>query len=796
VIYKLEPNYTSGKDIVSIFLSSCGPVLNVLGSKWYKHTSAFLHKTDEGLFELYVSSGVASDVVKLADLYNCSVKRVSTLGFNPKCIARCRIQKSSVESFITRDNPNLISSPKIISENLFNSMGKGDTLGISIRGATFFEKDNVASFINSQIRQEVENSARKSNALISFFAMSKNYTSAKSLGDTFMGSIENFVSNTKTWGIRKARANLGLLLSVLLPIFLSQKLPLSYKVFSWDLSNLAVYTKSGLIIFAFAMGLVALCNLSGIFPIPIFAFYRMRYFLKKGFLPPPKFRVLPYKKPVSVWKQDNPSVDTSKVSNSYPLDLSSFKIGPAQVLSLFYPIGKSEAVGQKNSPISPELSSGGLIGTSIDEKEDVRIPSGIREKNIFIVGNKGSGKTVLLQSLYGADEYKKSEKNKNFCSIVFENKGEGINEYLSLSKEFNPSNKPIVLDLSSTSAKFNFFDAPSPLERGAQFSSFLKATFEEGSIQAHSQKVLSNLFSAADVFVNTKEGKKFLELSGLNEYFGNKNVIELLDMFLTDDKTNELFSSLTDVVLSNSREGIKNELNVARSEMEMYFGMGLDAKGRRQSFLAPQNKVEVLMRFKHLFNPTSVGFKQVLESGKTLLINLGTSNLAKVDRKVEIDDISASTIGSILFLSLTDAIKKTCNSWASENKFVYIYADELKLLSANNNEKIEWLNDAGRSYGVVCNFATQRFEQLVPAVQSSLKTFGTVISFVISEPNSAKNLADVFLLDDWKSLMQLNQYTAYARVNGKKGMLPVFSFKGFYFKDENGNIKKNYVHEF
>ncbi|WP_427019361.1 hypothetical protein ACQCSX_21965 (plasmid) [Pseudarthrobacter sp. P1] len=159
---------------------------------------------------------------------------------------------------------------------------------------------------------------------------------------------------------------------------------------------------------------------------------------------------------------------------------------------------------------------------------------------------------------------------------------------------------------------------------------------------------------------------------------------------------------------------------------------------RRPFLEPPRNKFEQLLILEDWWTPSrkKVSWTDIIEGHRSVVINTGSSPSG-----ILLDDEQNQQISSLLMYSLQNALKRTCSGWLEQDRSVSIFADELSLLAGTSPEVVAWIRDQGRSYGIRAMLATQRPEQLGPALRNNFLTYATLISFAQTDVTTAGEVA-------------------------------------------------------
>lgn len=511
-------------------------------------------------------------------------------------------------------------------------------------------------------------------------------------------------------------------------------------------------------------------------------------------IPPPPVRHVPVGKPVrkDVARTVNGQVQSRHVENhgGYPLAGSSFIIRPAMILGLVSPhAGTASGMADTQSRTIPAAlleDIGPIIGHAITGAPNpAHIDAGELYGGVFISGIPGSGKTVLVNHIWAwnvLDRVRPSHKpgrpGRNNAIIAFESKGEGTSSYRRWSDSFGDRTVEVSLSDASTPA----IDVAEPSlpagERARVIVSAMTAAFNKGDIQAASSKALTAVITAGLLCPKSVSASV---LEGPSSYM---RVAHVLLTGEGDDRANEMFKKLSDYAQElQPTNPARQEFNDALGRLD-YISPNVTSSARRSIVAAPENKIDLLMQAPHWWSDTRphAPWSQVLNNHSSVIVNSGVDQYGQ-----QLDPALSTVIMSMSAYALRDAIQRNCSGWAQSGRSVTVFSDELAVLVQSSAEVIEWLRDAGRSYGVRLVLATQRPEQIPTTLRSALRNFGTTIWFRQSDPVVVGEILSLLSMDgsawDSNDLVGLGPWQAILRATAGGRMQPPVPIQTAYWGD-------------
>ena len=469
----------------------------------------------------------------------------------------------------------------------------------------------------------------------------------------------------------------------------------------------------------------------------------------------------------------------------YPMAATSFLVGPSVFVGIVSPHAGAVAGldGVRDRAVPPAMLQpiGPMLGDTLSGP--VHLSAAAMLFGVAIVGKPGSGKSLLTRSLFGwhclervAPSWRPGHPGRNNTLVAFESKGDGAAKYRYWAESLGDRTLPVDVADPGTRGIDMFAIPGNNAERAAFFVNALRYSFGSDAIGDRSYETLNQVFTAALAINDTV----LAQIDGLDEERipAGKSPVFYAHILLGG------YSDPVGVQLAN---GIKTVATTLRergtpdADLEMAYGALASlyeqkTESARRSFLeAPRNKISAILSMETWWTPArpKVTWDQILQGHHSVIINTGNAG------GYMLDDSQTQLISSMLLYSLQFAIRRLCSGWLEQNRFVSIFTDELSLLAGHSPEIIGWLRDQGRSYGCRPILATQRPEQLSPALRNNILTYSTLISFGQVDVSTAKEIADNVGTGDWSTedILNIEPYHVVVRSEVDQRRMPAFLVK-------------------
>ena len=481
----------------------------------------------------------------------------------------------------------------------------------------------------------------------------------------------------------------------------------------------------------------------------------------------------------------------------YPLDYSTFLFGAQVFVPLAAPLaGAASGAESSSARAVPEVLRtpvGPLLGVS--DGAEVYLPADVGRWGVFVVGMPGSGKTRLVNALYGWSLADRSGRvgsdllgevgldggiGSDATLVAFESKdAAGVGEYQAWAASVGAQLRVFELGAEDNSGPaIDMFDMPgTPSQRATAFVNMMMAGFGESAIQDRSFKSLTAVFTAA---LAVPRGALLPETVPAHEDFPVSLAWTLLGG-RGDKRAVDLAAEILRLVrVETARQpgsDLARDLAEAEAALAPLFE-GRTESSRRPLVEAAENKVFQLMQLPSWWSPARerISWREVLNSHMAVVVNLGGATDGSI-----VPEKAKGQLGSMLLHGLQQAIERHCGGWAEQGKSVSVFSDELMLVAGHSSEVVNWLRDQGRSFGVRPVFATQRPGQLPAATRTVVLTFDTVISFQQTDQDTAGEVAKQLSAREGdvkaEDVLHLEPFHALVRTTANRYRLPTFTVR-------------------
>ncbi len=380
------------------------------------------------------------------------------------------------------------------------------------------------------------------------------------------------------------------------------------------------------------------------------------------------------------------------------------------------------------APAPPSTPTEGvLLGENIfrGEHRKIYLKDVDRQRHVYSIGMTGTGKSTLFESMILQD----IREGRGACYI--DPHGEAVESILGkIPKEraddvvyFDPGNlaKPIGL---------NLLEWHRPEEKDFLINEFLLMFYKlfdpnhTGMIGPQFEHWARN---AALTIMSNPEGGTMIEIPRL---FTDDAFREQQLKFVTDP-----------VVLRFWNEQMAKTADFHKSEMFNYFiskfGRFMTNEMMRNIIGQPQS---------------GINFREIMDSGKILLINLS---------KGKIGDVNAQMLGMITVAKINSAALSRQDIPQEQRKDFYLYVDEFQNLATDTFATI--LSEA-RKYHLNLNITHQYIAQLPEDVRNAVfGNVGTIVSFRVGADDAhylSQQFTPVFNETD---MVNIERYNAYVK---------------------------------
>lgn len=522
----------------------------------------------------------------------------------------------------------------------------------------------------------------------------------------------------------------------------------------------AAYLPAGLsgILFAAAalFGLAFLAGLSGRLPSPD---SKLRDRIDAGVFPAPAQRLTAPAKPrkEQIVRGHTRDSQGNKImyekflraqDGQYPLHPRAFLVGPSVVVGMVSPhagaVSGVATTKARNTPPAMLQPIGPLLGQTDDGM--AYLSASTLRFSCAIVGKPGSGKSLLVRSLFGWNCLERVRPSgrpgcpgANNTLIAFENKGDGAAKYVEWAHALG--DQILVIDAADPATPgIDIFAVPGDNSQKANFfANAMKYTFGEQAIGDRSFPTIVAVLTAAQaidaVVLDSIDDRDELTLP-----HGKSPLYYAFQLLAghSDKTAVALAHGLRNLAVKLRERGTPNrDYEQGYSAIASLFEDKTES-ARRPFLEAPRNKFEQLLVLEDWWTPArrKVTWTQILEEHRSIVINTGSTTTGVI-----LDEAQSQQLSSLLMFSLQNALKRHCSGWLEQGRSVSIFADELSLLAGTSPEIVAWIRDQGRSYGIRAMLATQRPEQLAPALRNNFLTYATLISFAHTDYSTAGEIS-------------------------------------------------------
>lgn len=508
---------------------------------------------------------------------------------------------------------------------------------------------------------------------------------------------------------------------------------------------------------------------------------RIRARLEQGMVPVAGARMVRPRPPTraTTTKDGEPVAATE---GHYPFASDAFLVGAHLPLAVIAPHAGAESgvasTKTRTAPPALRANVGPMIGTN--DGHPVHLSAGDGWQGIMCIGQAGSGKSALLQSLWAwamLDKMRPSgipgSPGARHTMIALDTKGDGLSAdaYASWSRAAGaPFVRFDVADETSEIGIELFPNTGSVQQRARHIVAALRYVYGETSIGPESFDTLNRVI-AAGLVVGPDIASQIPGVLPTASPFYYANI---LLSNRGDDLGVELAAAIRDKAM-RERAGAGTDLGDASEGLEPIYGKGKTLAIRSQLLKAPRTKVAALMAAEHWWaRPRQVSWEKIITSHASIIINTGMSrNGHSLDKEL------AAQLSALIMYSLHEEIQRHCVGWFEEGRVVSIYADELKQIAGSSADVIQWIRNDARSFGVRAVFATQYPEQLEPEVRNAVMGFGTFISYAQQHPEMAMTIVRHLQIDgsEWTTadVSQLPRYEAIVRASYQQSATSAFT---------------------
>lgn len=376
-------------------------------------------------------------------------------------------------------------------------------------------------------------------------------------------------------------------------------------------------------------------------------------------------------------------------------------------------------------------------------KVDIRITDSDRRRHMYVVGQTGVGKSVFLQEMAKKD----AASGKGFCFI--DPHGDAIEDILmSIPKE--RAEDVIVFDPSDTERPFGLnlleYDPKHPEQKTFVINEMIGIFEQLYDMKATGGPMFEQYMRNAMLLImdHPESGSTLMEISKVlaDPDFRKMKLSHCTNPIVVDFWTKEAEKAGGEAALANMVPYITSKLTTFTSNDMM------------RPIISQQK--------------STIDFRQLMDEGKILLVNLSKGKLGEINARL----LGMVIVGKILMGALSRA-----DIPEDERKDFYVYLDEFQNVTTTSIAQI--LSEA-RKYRLILTLAHQFIGQLKEEISKAV--FGNVGSMVVFRvgPEDGefleKQFAPVFTAQD---LVNVDNRNCFARLLMNNELTRPFNMKTY-----------------
>lgn len=522
-----------------------------------------------------------------------------------------------------------------------------------------------------------------------------------------------------------------------------------------------------------------------------------------------------YWSPIPRLRGSNPSdniapdghINQAKWAKAYPTQYSTLIIDPMTTTCLITPSGEGQATRQELHPVPETLTHGGvLIGTDQTDR-DGYLDAQQLWKGVAILGEMGSGKSVLTlgilqwavlhkqdtpSSVWGDDSRIITFEMKDTRTVQYLNEFR-TNHHLALGRAIQFANpNTYTLDL------FAYHEHMSARNTAEHIAASMQYSFEEGDIRGDSLYALVQAFTigvAAQRFEEQHPQVITDRVRSLEQAFPGagkavtpRTPLGWAAMAMTSAEGQISAARALGQVMAGLAVEYADSVDLrqaASAAQQLYGGIDNVPKISDNTVLgkvrASLNKIQHLMAIEHVFDPkrARISWQSVLQHRFDCHLVFAPVTDEQGVRHSIADDMHPILAKWVLY-ALNRDVPRFCEGWQEQGKHVMIVCDELSVLAKEGDTILPKMRDQWRAYGAMLVFATQFPAKLPVELRASFMGYGTLVSFANANPLVAQETADRFTdadgEDGWTraAVTNLPQFTAAVRTRTAVQQQPTF----------------------
>jgi hypothetical protein len=376
-------------------------------------------------------------------------------------------------------------------------------------------------------------------------------------------------------------------------------------------------------------------------------------------------------------------------------------------------------------------------------KTDIRITESDRRRHMYVIGQTGVGKSVFLQEMAKKD----AASGKGFCFI--DPHGDAIEDILqSIPKE--RADDVIIFDPSDTERPFGLnlleYDSKHPEQKTFVINEMIGIFDQLYDLKATGGPMFEQYMRNAMLLImeHPESGSTLMEISKVlaDEDFRKMKLSHCSNPIVIDFWTKEAEKAGGEAALANMVPYITSKLTTFTSNDMM------------RPIIAQQH--------------STVNFRQAMDEGKIILVNLSKGKLGEINARL----LGMVIVGKILMgaLSRVDIPE-------DDRRDFYLYLDEFQNVTTNSIAQI--LSEA-RKYRLVLTVAHQFIGQLKEDISKAVfGNVGSLVAFRVGPEDAdflEKQFAPIFSAQD---LMNVDNRQCFARLLMNNELTRPFNMKTF-----------------
>jgi hypothetical protein len=532
----------------------------------------------------------------------------------------------------------------------------------------------------------------------------------------------------------------------------------------------------------------------------------LRARLAAGLVPAPPRRVIPAAGARKERTDQQGNITQTARNAAYPLHPEAYLVGAITPLTLVAPHAGAQSGGGQTASraVPPQLLTavGPLFGYA-DGEAPVHLTDEGDWRGLMALGAAGSGKSALLQGIFGYDAARKSGQvlhpsGRFNAQVAFDTKdGASAAEYIAwaeaaglpivrTAEDLNAwaagdRRQPpvVVLSVADVHASLGlelFPGVGDPMNRARRAVNALKYTFGDTAIGNESFATLSRVLIGAFTVTESIAKEANVETGRSPFYYAG---------LLLGARGDEMGVRLAQAIRSAGERDKNAQALDASGYLAFLYDPKVTGSARARLQQAPQNKMEQMLAAEQWWSrPSRPSWQSLLEHNASVIVDFGARDGFLMDEE------QREQIASLMLYTLHEEIKLHAVGWQEQNRMVSIYADELKHIARNSPDVINWARQDGRSFGVRLIVATQEPEQLEDSVRKTVMGLGTLVAFRQSEATVIRAVLDNISVDgtgwEQKDLSQLPDFHAIVRTHHAGTPLTAFTARVAYFRGMRG----------